>query len=341
VWQLWKKHELIEQEGLRGLLAFTEPHFHLPFLITALSTFFGLLFTFTLWGDIKPGFRVLVALVTPVGCLLSLQGVYEGRLSIRRRELLRQVKRGWSKGPGISTLTVSIPAVALGLVLAFTLVLVKVDILWELVAWLALIEAPEAGGTFPEKLQAVMPFTSLIAYLALATSFTASSALMLAWQYMNQLNEFLPLPIFLQDEELTQIIRREAEVELGRLDPEELRERYPESANISLMGYLQFEEQADLQLLQLPASVDMSTAIESSLSPQVALWGQAATWTWDELERTNDGGIEMTVARQDIYQLPESQNSERHRPHPSVRYVVRANHWGRITKIKREEVEED
>jgi len=66
------------------------------------------------------------------------------------------------------------------------------------------------------------------------------------------------------------------------------------------------------------------------------LWGQAATWVWDELARTDDGGIEMKVARQEIYKLPKPTDNSEHHPHPRVRYTVRADPWGRITEIKRD-----
>jgi hypothetical protein len=65
------------------------------------------------------------------------------------------------------------------------------------------------------------------------------------------------------------------------------------------------------------------------------LWGQAATWVWDELARTDDGGIEIKVARQEIYQLPKPSQDSSHRPNPRVRYTVRADQWGRVIKIAR------
>jgi hypothetical protein len=72
------------------------------------------------------------------------------------------------------------------------------------------------------------------------------------------------------------------------------------------------------------------------LSQQVEGWWQAANWVWDELARTNDGGIEMKVARQEIYQLPKPTKNSGHQPHPRASYVVRADPWGRITEIKRD-----
>jgi hypothetical protein len=152
--------------------------------------------------------------------------------------------------------------------------------------------------------------------------------------YAKRLNKAVPHPIFLQGDLLAEVVRREAEVELGRLDPSE---GAPEGANISGMGYLQCEERTNPQLLRLPPSVDMSAAIQGPLSPQVELWWQAATWVWDELGRTDDGGIEMRVAREEIYELPKPTEGSGHMPHARVCYVVRADPWGRIIKIKRDE----
>jgi hypothetical protein len=206
----------------------------------------------------------------------------------------------------------------------------------------AIREATEAS-TRPglrERVKRAVPLIFVGGYVGLFPSLVYSSSMLLAQAYTKRMNQNLPQPIFLQDEKLAQIVRKEAEVELGRLDPERLRQKYPDSANISLMGYMQFEEQADLQLLRLTPSVDMSTAVETAvegpLSPQVALWGQAATWVWDELVRTDDGGIEMKAARHEIYQLPRPTDKSDHRPHPRVRYVVRADPWGRVIEIKRD-----
>jgi len=335
-WLNWRRRNPVERGGLLGLLAFVRPHIYLPLIITILSGFLGLLAAFALWLDVKPGFRAVVLLITPAGCMLSLQAIYEARMRIRQREMLRQVKQGKGKGISVQMITFLLPALAVAAVLVLTLALIRIPVLWELVKWLALIHAPEGGNSLPEKFLTVLPFVSVVGYVSFAISFTASSSLMLARRYINRLNEFLPYPVFLQGEKLARIVRREAEVELGRLDPEELRQQDPSRANISMMGYMQLEALAGPQLISLPPSVDVLTAVEGQLSPQVRLWSQAATWVWDELVRTNDGGIEMRVARQEVYKLPQPASDSRLRPHPRVRYVVRANHWGCITEIKRD-----
>jgi len=334
IWEELRMSEPVEQEGWRGIIAFTKPHCCLPFVITVLSTLLGLLAFFTLWANIKPYFRVLALLMTASGCLLSLQGVYTARLKIRQKELLRRVKRGWRRGISTQVLALLLPAGAVGTVLILTYALIRIGDLWELVKWLALISAPDMGDGLPKKVVAVLPFVSLIGCVVLAICFTASSSLLLTLRYIKRLNELLPHPLFLQGERLAQVVRREAEVELGRLDP---RSTDVENTNASWMGYIQLREQASPRPLRLPPTVDMSIAAEIPSSPQVELWIHAATWVWDELKRTDDGGIEMKVARHEIYQLPKPTDHSSHRPHPRVCYVVRADPWGHIVRIQRDD----
>lgn len=211
-WFAWRGQSLIEQEGLRGLLAFTEPHFHLPFIITALTPPYGLLFTFSLWAGIKPGIRALVIFVAPLACLVCIQGIYEARMDIRRKELLRRTQRGWrNRGLSARAVTILLPALAIGLVVGLALLLIKVDVIWKIIKTFVLSEPPKAEENFMQKLLAVMPFISLLGYVVLSISLTTSSSLMLARRYMNQLDEFLPRPIFLQGHLLREVVQREAE----------------------------------------------------------------------------------------------------------------------------------
>jgi len=257
-------------------------------------------------------------------------------MHIRQREMLRKVKRGRSKGISTQTITLLLPAVATAIVLVLTLALIKNDVLWELVKWLALIRAPDVRDGLPEKILAVLPFVSLVGYVMLTVSFTASSSLMLAQVYINRLNGFLPHPIFLQDQKLAMVVRKEAEIELGRRDPEAFRQDNPEFENIDMMAYMQqLSEQADPQDLLLPANIDRRVAGAGQTSSQGQRWYQAANWIWDELTRTDDGGIEMKAARQEVYQMPKPIQNSGHRPHPRVSYTVRADPWGRIIEIKR------
>jgi len=155
--------------------------------------------------------------------------------------------------------------------------------------------------------------------------------MLLALEYTHRMNQKLPLPLFLQDEKLAQVVRREAETELGRIDPK--------SPNVlDYMGYVKYEQEADPQILRLAPNVDVLTGASGSgsSSPRFEVWGQAATWVWDELERTENGGIKMKVARQDMYQPPKQTEKTDSFPIPRVSYIVHADRWGRVTKIERE-----
>ncbi len=349
-WEEWKR----EEEGLgapEALLHFLAPHLFLPLMVAGWALIFGLLGMLWPWGGVKPHVLVPVIAFTFIGCILAAVDIYEKRFDLREKELLRKIRRGRKKGIGIEVRTLLVPAIVLSLAMILTLSLIQSETLWELVGWLVLEPRPGDSGVeetpaqqeetssegaplpqekpdIQERFGRAFPLMCLSGYVTLV-AFAYSSSLMLARVYARRLNERLPHPIFLQDEKLAQIVRREAEVELGRLDPK--------STNvISLMGYLQFEGQTDPQILHLSPSVELSTAVGVPLSPQVQLWGQAATWVWDELTRTDDGGIEMKVARQEMYQLPQPTQNSGHRPHPRVCYVVRADPWGHIIEIKRD-----
>ncbi|MFQ6101384.1 MAG: hypothetical protein ACE5OS_09145 [Anaerolineae bacterium] len=357
-WELWQQASP-EERGGWGLLFFMEPHFYIPLVITAAALFFGVLGIAGLWIGLNLAIRLLATVATVAGCLVVIQSVYEGRHRLRESELLKQWRTARRRmRPRIrlsaQLKTILVPVMAMGLILLLTYALVKSEDLWGLANRL-LFEREEAPEETPEeeapiaeqeappeqelppppspdileRVKRAIPLISLIGYVGLSLSLTYSSSMASARRYVGCMNQVLPCPIFLQDEKLAQIVRREAEVELGRLDPK--------GANpIGLMGYIEFEGQTDQQILRLSPSVDLSTTVGVPLSPQVELWGQAATWVWDELVRTDDGGIEIKVARQEIYQLPQSTQGTGRRPNPRVSYIVRADAWGRITEIKRD-----
>jgi hypothetical protein len=258
-----------------------------------------------LWEGVNLATRLLATVATVMGCLVIIQGVYEGRHRLRETELLARVRAGkLSEKIGIRLSAqwkiMLTSALVVGLTLLLAYALIGSDVLWSLSKWLLLEpeEPPpskeEVEKDFKRRVKNTLPLICMSVYVGFSLLITYSSSMTLAQRYAKRMNQVLPHPIFLQDEKLAQIVRKEAEVELGRLDPERLRQKYPDSANISLMGYMQFEEQADLQLLRLTPSVDMSTAVEGPLSPQVALWGQAAPGT----RYTNylDRPISQTIA---------------------------------------------
>jgi hypothetical protein len=293
-----------------------------PILIAGFSLLLGLPFALILWVDILACFRILVVLVTPVGCMFLLTYFHERRKHLRERELLREVKRGWRKGPGLRTISLILPATATVIVVIFLYSLISFEDLWRIVSTFTMKGRPELGEGIRQRFITVFPFISLIGYLFVTLSFAASSTLMLVRVYINRLKTFLPPPIFLQDELLARVVRREAETELGRQNPESLN---PGGSNRSAIAYA-----------NLPATSGQHLAKLIPPPPQFEFWVHAATWVWDELTRTKDGGIEMKVARDEVYQLPKPAKDSGHVPSARVTYVVRADPWGRIREIKRE-----
>lgn len=313
-------------------MAFTRPHFYIPFVVAGFATVMGLVLASTFWREIRPSFRSIAILVTFVGCVLSVEYYYEERRRILEREMLREMRRGWCKGLSARMQTLIMPALGAAFILFMWYATMNSANLWGLIRWFAYDSPPEIGESLPQKVLAVLPFISLVGYCVLTISFSTSSALMLARRYTKDLRNIVPQPIFLDNEALASVVRREAETELGRLSPESL---YPEGLNHSAMGYLQ--DQTHRHLKELPASIDMPVVEKNSMAPQFELWIHAATWTWDELERTDDGGIMMKVARDEVYKFPKRTDGPSHIPHGRVSYIVQADPWGRITSIKREE----
>jgi len=324
-----------------------------------------------LWEGVNSIARVLTTAASVGLSLLVLQGVYERRHKLREDYLLERVKASSKKKPRkipqlkVHSKTMFVPVMTTVVVLLLACALVQSEMVWKLSEMLSIVEEEEATHTptptptstpkpgttpeptptptptpkptapappgFPEKVERAWPLIFLSGYVGLSPALVYSSSMLLAQEYTKRMNRKLPLPIFLQDEKLAQIVRKEAEVELGRIDPK--------SPNmLDLTGYVEFEEETDPRILRLAPGVDVLAAAAGGgpPSPRVKMWGQAGTWTWDELERTQDGGIKMKVARQEVYQLLKQTEESASTPSPRVSYVVHADPWGRITKIERD-----
>lgn len=358
-WEKWQEDEPVEQKGVRGLLHFTEPYFYAPLFIIVVSLAFGLMGIGGLWDDVNMAMRLLAVTATVGGGLFIVQKVYASRHKLREADLLKRWKSAKRKKEprlqiSAQLKTVLVPFVVLVLVLLLAYAFVKFDDLWGLVSWLVLTKpestpTPEPGPTqtpdpeltptptptprpgIQERVKRSLSLNFLIWYVGLSLALTYSSALVSASGYGRCMNHALPHPIFLQDEKLAQVVRREAEVALGRIDP-----KNPNVINY--LGYIKYEEETDPRILRLSPNVDVLTAAVGggSTSPQVKMWGQTATWVWDELERTEDGGIKMKVARQEMYQIPKQADKAEIHANPRVSYLVRADPWGHVTEIRRD-----
>jgi len=362
-WERWLKDEPVEQEGMGGLLHFTKPHCYLPFFIIFVALALGLtgVGIEKLWKEVTLFTCLLAIAASVVVSLFVLLGVYRHRHKLREDHLLERVriaaaKKKPKKVPEVhvkvGSRTVFVLAMIAMLVLLIACVLVQSETAWKLSEMVFIVEktstptpTPTPGSTpistptleptptptpplsLRVRVRRAVPLIFLGGYVSLSPALVYLSSMLLAQGYIRRMNQELPQPIFLQDENLARIVRREAEVELGRLAPE--------SANVSRTSYVRVEGQIAPHQLRIPPSVDIPVAEDIPLPPQVDLRIQAATWVWDELERTDDGGIEMKVARQEIYQLSKPTKDSGHNPSPRVSYLVRADPWGHITEIRR------
>ncbi len=302
-WEEWKREE--EALGpVRALLCFLEPYFGLPLLIAGWALTFGLLGMIWPWSGVKPYVVILVVVFTFVGCVLTVPFVYGMRFAIREQELLSRVRRGRGKGIGIETQILLVPAIVFGLSMLLTFSMTQSRTFWELMEWLVLEEAPVPGEGAPppleelslrEELERVFPLMCLNSYVTLV-AFAYSASLMLGQAYAWRLNERLPQPIFLREDLLAQVVRREAERIVCR------------SSAPRVTG-------------------DEETSNENKeTSKEVE---QERRWIWDEMERTDDGGIRFRA----IVQVEAEENLIGYPNH--ITYEVEANPWGRIIKVVR------
>jgi hypothetical protein len=137
----WQASEPVEQEGLRGLLYFAEPHCYAPFLLAIATLGFGLMGMAGLWKGVNLAARLLATVLTVGGCLVIIQGAYEGRHKLRETELLARVRTGRFRKRirirlSAQLKTILTPVLAVGLILLLAYVLVQSDVLWKLADWL-------------------------------------------------------------------------------------------------------------------------------------------------------------------------------------------------------------
>jgi len=220
-WDNWRATHVEEQGGIEGLLAFYEPHFYLPFLITALALAFGLMGMVGLWKDITSAARLLAVAVTVCLCLVAAVAGHSARHEIREQELLNRVRRGY--GTLLSDIrlrAIVVPAFFLLLVSLVTYNMITSDTVWKLArlflldpAYLEQVEREETiSDTTPEDEQSdeadglrkriiqVLPFALMGIYITFMISITYSASLLLALSYAKKMNAALPQPIFLRED---------------------------------------------------------------------------------------------------------------------------------------------
>jgi hypothetical protein len=322
-WDRWQATHVEEKEGLEGLLAFSAPHFYLPFFITALALVFGLMGMVGFWEGILLPARLLAVVFTISLCLLAAFAGYDARHEIREQELLGRVRQGWRAFlGGVRLRAIIAPALSMMLVLVAVYALVTSELAWGFAEWLLLDpeylmqvkqleqlerweagddqspEGGQAGSENPlrEKLRQVCPLALMGMYVAFTTSFTYSASLQQALLYAKKMNRVLPHPIFLRDELLAEVVRRETACVMGR-----------------------------------PVAPTVIGGEEGASQPERG----SEQWAWDEMERTEEGGVRLKAIVRSGNKVEESLTGERAERPVYVTYEVEANPWSLITKVAR------
>jgi hypothetical protein len=315
---MWRQSVPVEQERFWGLVHFTEPHFHIPFLLTATALAFGLMGIGGIWTGVNLGVRLLAVAVTVGVCLIIIQGVYEGRHRLRIDYLLEQVKTASSNQgarqipkirPSMQLKTILIPVIAVGLFLLLAYALVQFELLWKLSAWLFLEPRGEPPPLpIPDEVRAriagALPLILMMGYIGIFPALVYYSSMMLAQQYIQHMNEALPHPIFLRGDLLTAVVRAEVEKHLHQAE-------------------------------RLSPAQRSSSQTRQSLQ----ILGQEATrmsgeWTWEDIERIRDGGVKLTArAEREDSRVEESITGHRTKYREFASYTIEADRWGRIIRI--------
>jgi hypothetical protein len=322
-WIAWQKNEPVEQGGLRGLLFFTEQYFHLPLLVVFTSLAFGLMATAGIWQMIRLPVCLLVVTATTLINLTIAYEVYDDRHKARERELLAQFRATIrKKGPRVwlspqlqSTL---IPAIVVGAVALLAYAIVSSDLLRAVLQWLLFEPAyrsldPDQVSQLAElkaKAEQALPIVLLIGYIGGSFALTYFSSMLLSGQYTSRMNDTLPHPIFLQGGLLARVVQEEAQRHLSR-EPRSSAERQPLPQS---RGHVLGRDNSERE-----------TAEESQ------------RWTWEELERTANGGIKLR-AQEEPEQSKTAESSTEHRLKyaESPSYTIEADRWGRIIRVTRD-----
>lgn len=318
-WEDWQDKHPEEQGGWKGLLKFAEPHLYLPLLMTAIAFGCSLLGLGGAWVGVQPGFQIIAIALTVLGCILSLQAIYEARHAIREQMLLAPFLRGrytFLKNP--RTRAILVPA--LTVLLAFLLVLgmISSPLLRKLLCEFVFepTYCKEEPGGLRDRLNEALPLILMLCTGGFLVAFSYSSSLLLAMKYANAIKQSLPLPIFLDENRLAAIVRKAAEQILSR----------PDGLTAHIIG----EQEVEINT----SSVGIGSP---SRHRQWETTQYSRCWNWGEMERTPDGGIRMKALCEEDLRSSAATGSAFSAQHGPVQYTIIADPWGRIRRIQREE----
>jgi len=320
-WESWRATQDEEKGGAEGLLAFYEPYLYLPFLITGLALVFGPIGMLWAWKGILSGARLLAVVITVCSCPIAALVAYGARHDIREQALLQRVRRGYSVLlRSVRLRVIVVPVFLLLLVSLTTYITIKSDTLWKFARWLLLdpeyleqVEQQEAvSDTTSEEEQTdedgeeeeglrkrvrqVLPFALMGFYVTSMISFTYSASLLQALSYADKMNQQVPQPIFLREDMLVGVVQREA----GR---------------------------AVYRAITPKATGGAQTPTTTKQMPR--------SWIWDEMERTDNGGVWLKAIVKAGTRMEEGLTGKRTERPVYITYVVEADPWSRITKVAR------
>ncbi|MCX7854484.1 MAG: hypothetical protein N2556_00645 [Anaerolineae bacterium] len=299
----------MEKGGLQGLEAFMRPHLYLPFAITIFAFFCTLVGLAVIWTEVRPGLRLLTVILTVGGCLLVTYANYEARHSIREQMLLAPLRRGWLAALNAPrTRAILLPALTILLAFLLTAGMASSHLLRELLCWLAFDPGycKEDPGGFRARVTEALPLILMVCSCGFLISFAYSSSLLLAMRYAKEMNRVLPMPLFLDDNRLAQVVRRASERVLDR-------ERG--------------------RVFRVIGDEITSTSPEQSQRREERHY--AGHWNWCDMERTPDGGIRMKAYVEEDCRQVESASGLLQTQRAVAIYTVTADPWGRIRQIQR------
>lgn len=304
-WEEWVRNE--ETTGAsKALLNFLSPYLGLPLMIAGWSLAFGLLGMIWPWGGVRPSVLILVIALTFVGCVLAPIDVHAKRFDLREQELLRRVRRGWRNEFGLEMQILLVPAIILGLAMLLTLSTVQSRMSWEMLEWLvledttAVEETPSAGALlFQEELGLKEKVKRVFPLMCLSGYVTLA-----AFAYSSSL--------MLAQEYISRLNKRLPQ-------PIFLREDL-------LIEVVQRE--AERIVHRTPRVIgDEKTPAETERGP--------GNWIWNEMERTDDGGVRLKATVKVDSKMSKSPTGEQIEHPVYVTYVVEADPWSRIIRVVR------
>jgi hypothetical protein len=173
---------------------------------------------------------------------------------------------------------------------------------------------------------------------ATLVAFAYSSCLMLGQAYAGRLNARFPQPIFLQGALLAKVVRTQAEEQLDRKEGFVVQTTRTEDKGTGEAAGTVFS--MFHRLLPAPGSSGHGEEQTAHLRRRQEQTVESGNWNWEELERTEDGGIVIRASGRHYIQAIETPTSlDKNQEGLRVVHTVVADPWGRIVQITRAEGE--